>query len=265
MIALWLLGCVEIDAGREAQAPDVHGAAPVAVAGPGLRVKRGEPAILDGAASWDPDGDALTYAWEVVDGPGDASLDGADGPRAELRAETLGAHLVSLVVTDEAGRSSANEALAVVEVVPWERLEVELAWDAGVDLDLHLIAPGGVYYGDGDCFFGDPAPDWGAADDASDDPELRGEADAGGSETIALQRPEEGVYTVLVHFWRGQGDVDASVTVRGEDEVLGTAWGRLPGEGAVWLVGAVDWPALAFAEDGTMTTHDALGGPGYND
>ena len=38
---------------------------PVADAGPGRTVQVGEVVVLDGSASTNPDGDALTYAWSV--------------------------------------------------------------------------------------------------------------------------------------------------------------------------------------------------------
>lgn len=42
---------------------------PIANAGPDQMVDEGSSVILDGAASFDPDGDTLTYVWMQIDGP----------------------------------------------------------------------------------------------------------------------------------------------------------------------------------------------------
>ena len=45
----------------------------------------------------------------------------------------------------------------MIEVIPYENLMIEVSWDIpGTDLDLHLVAPSGSYYGELDCFYGNP-------------------------------------------------------------------------------------------------------------
>ena len=61
---------------------------PVAVAGPDRIVAMGGYALLDGTQSFDPDGDRLSYIWEVLAAPpgADAGADGMAEDDATLRA-----------------------------------------------------------------------------------------------------------------------------------------------------------------------------------
>jgi hypothetical protein len=246
---------------------------PVAEAGPGGRTKRQLPFTLDGTASMHPDPHGqLTYHWtlETVPDGADAQLLDADTPHPQLVSDTLGLHHVSLVVEDEHGTLSANDTLTRVEVVPWEDLSVELTWDLdGVDLDLHLLAPSADYYSDGDCFFGNPAPDWGTPGDATDDPRLDRDADAdAGPERIVMDRPGDGTYGIRVHYYsaRDQGGALAipTITVHAEGEPLMTSEGAPLAPGEVWDVGALRWDDLTWTTTDRITTHAALGGPDYN-
>ena len=87
----------------------------VADAGPAQEVSRGAAITLDGRASTDPDGDALTYAWTQVHGPdvtGGLPLTGAqpalNAPEIvctlvfELRVDPVAE--ISLVATSMAAR-----------------------------------------------------------------------------------------------------------------------------------------------------------------
>lgn len=79
-----------------------------------IRAQPGEPVMLDGSVASDPNEDDLSYAWEVVEGPGGATLDGAGSVQAMLSAGEQGTYLVQLTVTDEFG--AAGSARTMVQV-----------------------------------------------------------------------------------------------------------------------------------------------------
>jgi len=82
--------------------------------------------VLDGGASWDPDGDTLTYTWEQLEGPAQVSLSDAhaQAPTVTLRAQ--GTYVWALTVRDGASTSAPVEALVTVR-------DVAPAADAGPD------------------------------------------------------------------------------------------------------------------------------------
>jgi alkaline phosphatase len=88
----------------------VSNAAPVASAGGPYRIGAGYDLRLDGTGSSDPDGDALSYAWDL-DGDGlydDAATADPTIPYVTLQALdwSLGPHTVSLQVTDALGSTA---------------------------------------------------------------------------------------------------------------------------------------------------------------
>ena len=249
--------------------------APVAVAGSSMQTKRGQPVQLSGIDSYDPDDGAaqLAYQWAITESP-DGSLPELDSfvsPLPLFSSDLLGTYVVELNVTDADGLVSQYPSATMIEVGPYEDLFVELTWDAAVDLDLHLVSPGGSYYGPGDCYFGNPTPDWGVQGDASDNPELVFD-DEGLEmmERIELLRPEEGIYGIMVHHYNQRGAESPYVTphirVWAEGELRAEFdTPRLVYQGAVVTAGSIDWSSLTVTEDGSISDHAALGGPLYND
>ncbi|MEZ5561233.1 MAG: right-handed parallel beta-helix repeat-containing protein [Pseudomonadales bacterium] len=93
---------------------------PVADAGTAQAVTEGDTVTLDGSGSSDPDGDALTYAWEFVVQPAGSStsLSGADTATPSFVADRPGSFRIRLTVSDG---SQTDVAEVVTEVTAANR------------------------------------------------------------------------------------------------------------------------------------------------
>lgn len=91
-------------------APPATNAVPNARVGGPQSVLIGANVQLDGTASTDPEGSALTYAWTLIARPlgSTATLDAASSPRPRFVADTAGSYTASLVVNDGVNSSFAN-------------------------------------------------------------------------------------------------------------------------------------------------------------
>ncbi len=84
--------------------------APTAAAGSDVSVSVGLAVTLDGTASADPDGDAITYAWTLTPPSGSAAvLDGETGESPTFTPDVEGAYVASLVVNDGTDDSAPDE------------------------------------------------------------------------------------------------------------------------------------------------------------
>ncbi len=281
--ALWLpMGCTDYginpkgeDVGPATEEPPPP-AAPIAVTGPSHQVKRNAEIELDGNASYDPDDEeaVLDFAWSVGGNPEQAlvNLSNPGTANPTFSADLLGNYVIDLMVVDEDGQPSLNPASTVVEILPWEDMELLLSWDKpDVDLDLHLLNETGTYFGVGDCFFANPQPDWGTQGELTDDPLLLGDDEGtGAGEVIVLDQPEEQVYTVMVAYHSTRDAQNPftipTLSVRAEGQEIANVTGpRLTSEGTVWIAGTLEWPSLTFNMTSGLTDHDTLGGPAYNE
>ncbi|NVJ62172.1 MAG: fibro-slime domain-containing protein, partial [Gammaproteobacteria bacterium] len=89
---------------------------PVANAGDDKAAQTGDLVNLDGTASYDPDGDAITYQWSIVSKPqgSSARILNPQSRISELETDAEGTFVVQLIVND--GEFSSVADTAVVEV-----------------------------------------------------------------------------------------------------------------------------------------------------
>ena len=186
-------------------------------------------AVMDGSKSVDSDGESkegLRYLWRFASTPGEISLDIVDDSnragsplngdpsnkisRAAFQAKIKGLYKVGLTVINDQGVSS-QEATCDVEAVSDDDLAVKMFWtNKNADIDLHLIKPEGEFgNAESDCYYWNCSPqysgerpDWGVEDETKDDPFLDiDNTDGIGPETVTINKPENGTYTVVVHAY----------------------------------------------------------------
>lgn len=193
-----------------------------------LVVEVGEEVSFTAADSDDPaDGDLL-YTWSVTPEDGDFDLEpSATAEVVEFIAEGPGEYVVQLAVESEvSGLNSCNQDEWTVVVIPAGSVRVELTWDNQADLDLHMIRTNtdefpefgnrGFFNPDA-AYWNNHSPDWGVADDESDDPWFLGDDRNGfGPEIIIVPGLEEDYrYRVGVNYAdrNGTGSVEPMLTV----------------------------------------------------
>ncbi|MHA1569673.1 MAG: PKD domain-containing protein, partial [Alphaproteobacteria bacterium] len=103
---------------------------PVADAGDDAEVAAGQIVILDGGESYDPDGDAITYAWTQLDGA-TVTLTGADEVGPTFTAPEVGEYEFQLVV-DDGQETGHDEVIITATEAP---VDDDLADDDAADDD----------------------------------------------------------------------------------------------------------------------------------
>jgi len=106
--------------------------APTANAGQDLEVALGSTVTLNGSASSDPDGDALTYSWTKTSGPA-VTLSGAGTVQASFTPGTVGTYVFSLTVSD--GKISSTADSVTITIVSQNTSPVA---NAGSDMHAYV-------------------------------------------------------------------------------------------------------------------------------
>lgn len=200
---------------------------------------------VSGKGSTSPNGAIVAWEWAIEQPLGSKSVPqpSADHPEIVFEANVVGTYSFSLRVTDAAGLQSPWTMVGSVSVFGEGAIHIEVLWDtpgdpdqfdegpeAGTDLDLHFIhpfaegpdidkngAPDGWFDTPFDCFWFNPAPQWGSFDPVvADDPSLdRDDTDGAGPENLNLAIPEpDTTYRIGVHYWHDHGFGPSYVTVR---------------------------------------------------
>ena len=95
-------------------------APPIADAGPDVLVNQGTTVSLDGTASRDPEGGALSFAWTIVERPNGSAavLTNPAGPAPSLVADAGGRYVVQLVVGDGTHTSKPDTVSVTANTPP---------------------------------------------------------------------------------------------------------------------------------------------------
>ncbi len=140
----WLLcGCTESIEGPNR--------APVARAGQDQVVRVDENAVLDGSASFDSDGDELSYTWTLIHRPpdGQAGLLAAEGVQTALAPDAPGVWVVSLVVGD--GRLDSARDVVQVRAVQACQTDADCGDDGLWCNGVHRCEDGACVFEETDC------------------------------------------------------------------------------------------------------------------
>jgi hypothetical protein len=213
-----------------------------------------ETFALDGSGSYDPRGQELEYAWNLIGWPTGSGghISSAVDDFTELYVDLAGEYQVQLVVVNEDGVASAP-AKHKVDVLPSDSVHVEMFWDSpNSDLDLHLAQEGQpIFLTPTDCNYCNVNPEWGVEGVSSDDPSLDLDDVTGyGPENININAPADGNYDMHVHYFRdnGAGAVVATVRVYLEGAVAYEVSEVMEYDDR-WFVGSVLWPTAVVAEN----------------
>ncbi len=114
--------------------------APVANAGPDQIVKLGSTVVLDGSASFDPNGDEISYSWTQLSGKTVNLADPSTKFPVFLSGE-IGDYTFGLIVMDNKGLQSTLDTvkITVIEEIPPEPPEVDIT------RDIHKFTISSVY------------------------------------------------------------------------------------------------------------------------
>lgn len=226
---------------------------PVARAGADRDVAPLDVVTLDGTNSYDLDGlEIVDYVWTLTQAPEGSTTELSDvhAAKPELFVDLAGEYKLTLTVENAVGSWDPTPDEIVIHAIPVDRLYVELSWDAGNDLDLHLLTGGMSLFGYEDCNYCNMTPHW-AGPGPSDDPSLDWDAIQGyGPETITIDEPANGVYAIGVHYY-GEGGLDrckdgcdvtrATVHLYVGGELVGKFVRTLSNQGDLWSVATVTW------------------------
>ncbi len=189
--------------------------------------------ILDGRSSSDPDGNVVSYEWEVLKKPlgtivtlGNVGND-TNPNRREFRLFTAGEYQIGLHVIDNEGFRSCEQSVVTIQAIPNQKVHIELTWtnpsdpnesdSIGSDVDLHFVklGPAEWFMSPYDIYYQNPNagkdPIWGP-----EEPSLDIDVTTGaGPENVTLDNPDNCQwYGIGVHYFRQQfGTAYATIRV----------------------------------------------------
>jgi uncharacterized repeat protein (TIGR01451 family) len=155
-----------------------------------------------------------------------------------------GVNVIIVSATD--GQDIASDTITVNADIPIYGIWVELTWDTdNTDLDSHFLRPGAEWQSTGDCYFGNPNPDWGAEGVTTDNPSLDTDVTSGyGPENITLLQPSyEGIYYFDVYYFSGDVPTNATVKIWINGVKVWEGTHLLENEDDTWNAAMIEWPS----------------------
>jgi hypothetical protein len=240
---------------------------PVSDAGPDETIDPLVNVMLDGTASYDPNGlTPLTYRWTLKTKPSGstASLFNNTSPKPTFFADLAGDYVFDLVVTNSAGVKDSTPDSVTITAKPQDGFYVQMSWDSTPDIDLHLVnGSGAIFDSPNDCNYCNMNPSWGPAA-GKDDPSLDWDSIYGyGPETITIDDPATSSFTVMAHYY-GEDGYDYCYSTCPETTATVTIffWGveqasytfDLDDQGQVMEVATIEWPSGNITDLNNLTS-----------
>jgi len=215
-----------------------------------------EAATFTGSG-FDPQGLAITtYSWTLIGKPAGSSAVMPNTNSSTIRnfyTDVIGTYTAQLVVTNSQGQRSEPCVVDLLSEADSD-LWVEMYWQySGDDMDLHLLAPGGVLRTTNDCYYANCTStfgglDWGIRGSGVDDPILDLDDIPGvGPENINIGTPASGLYTVYVNDYPGsvyQGRNDVTINIYLGGALVWTDTRPITGENSDEPFATIDWPSM---------------------
>ena len=234
---------------------------PIAMAGIDQNVDPLDLVRLDGSASFDPAGLAITaYDWTIIRRPAGSSalLIRPATQRPTFVADLAGDYEIKLTVKNSGGVWDSTPDKVIVHAAPTaHRFYVQLTWNTtNTDLDLHVKLPAyGIFEGPGDCAFCRRAPLWPGYTRAESPSLDRDDIDGYGPETATIDMPGNVTFDVQVHYYGENGltscsnpncpNVLATLDFYIDGLIVDTMQTTLTNQGEVWQAATVSFPAAA--------------------
>lgn len=229
--------------------------APVADVGGPYTVNEGSTVVLDGSAASDPNGDELTFEWDL-DNDGTFETSGSSPSFAGIDGPSQ--HTVAMRAAGLGGSNQASTTVSVVNVAP--------TVNAGADA---AVNEGAAFSGSGS--FVDPGADtWTATVDYGDGSGVQALSLNGKTFALNHAYADNGVYTVTVTVTDGDGASGSDtvqVTVNNVAPAVNAGADTAINEGAAFIrsgsfadPGADTWTATVDYGDGSGVQALALSG-----
>lgn len=155
---------------------------------------------------------------------------------------------------------------AMAQAPPLEEvdLHIQLEWDSNdTDVDLHFLRDSDpIFDCPLDCYYANPAPDWGVQGDYVDDCFLdTDDVDGLGPENINVEHLTPGTYRIFLHYYDDTFEESMSQSTNATvrvlfNGVLAAEYGPefLDSTGRVWDVARLEWPSRALTPLGQLST-----------
>ena len=252
-----------LDENEEVEEDPIVPGEPVADAGPDEQFAPLETIVLDGTASYDPDGGDITkYRWDLVDAPDGsmAELDQAGKAKPTIWLDLAGDYVFELTVENDAGNWDSTPDTVVISAIPLDGFYVQLSWDTMMDMDLHLLEESAkLWENPGDCNYCNMTPQWGSGG-PDDNPSLDWDTifEGYGPETITVDTPATNTnYTAVVHYygeggaamcWTGCEPTEATVDIYLNSELVASFSETLSDAGDTWTAAKIEFPSGKVSE-----------------